>query len=99
MNFETFPNCCGMQEIGGFYGNAQAIKGQIRQHLDQLETDRNNKDDSISDFFPGGLIATTTPNQKAAITALKYFKFRNVFTFTNPGTGHKITLWAKKLVK
>lgn len=48
--------------------------------------------------YPGALIATTVPDQKVPIRALRANKFKKVFAFTNPGTGHKVTLWAKKLV-
>jgi hypothetical protein len=99
MHYETFPHCCGMEEIGDLYGSYAELKHDITDHLATLAQDRKDIVVGTGDFCPGGLIATTTPDQKEAIRALKFHKFRKVYSFRNPGTGTKVTLWTKKLVR
>jgi hypothetical protein len=92
---QMFEHCCGMEEIGGLYGSAKDLRQRIATQLSIYADDREEG----SDQTPGGLIATTVPEQLGAITALKFHKFRKVFTFTNPGARNKVTLWARKLVR
>lgn len=99
MDSESFQYCCGMEEVGNLHGTYQGLKAAIASRLKYLETERKSVEEGNGDFTPGGLIATTIPNQRGANRALKFHKFRKVFTFTNPGTGNKVTLWAKKLVR
>lgn len=94
-----FEYCCGMEELGNFSGSYLETKDSIAQQLAAMEDDREQVAEGDYDSASGGLIATTTPTQKAAIRALKFHKFKEVFAFTNPGTGNKVTLWAKKLVR
>jgi hypothetical protein len=101
MEFSEFQHCCGMREVGAFnLEGYTAIKTHISEQLefwaDAYEHDRENGDESSS---PGALVATTVATQTEAIRALKFHKFRKVMVFTNPGSGNKVTLWAKKLVK
>jgi hypothetical protein len=92
-----------MNELGNFNGSYRTIKQSIQNHLEALAQERqdlaSNNEMYGDEFTPGGLIATTIPAQSAAVRALKFHKFKKVFTFTNPNSGNKVTLWAKKLVR
>jgi hypothetical protein len=96
---ESFQFCCGMEELGNFLGTYVEQRDAIASRLQQLAAERQELQEYDNGGSPGGLLATTVPNQTAAVKALKFHKFRKVFTFRNPGTGNKVTLWAKKLVR
>jgi len=103
MERNSFEYCCGAEELGILDGlTAKELKGFLATQASLLKAaeDPNDEDsmDSPEDF-PGAYIATTIPQQKVAIRALRANKFKQVFTFTNPGTGNKVTLWARKLVR
>ena len=89
-----FEYCCGAMEVGDLSGTAGAIAKNVRTLIEQY---KNEVSDGYTDQAPGMLVATTIPAQRGAITALRGLKFKKVSTFTNPGTGNKVTLWAKKL--
>ena len=95
----AFEYCCGMQEIGDLDDSYPYLKQAIADHLSELTKEREDIDAGYGNYSPGALMATTLPSQKAAIKALKFHKFRRLMSFTNPGTGNKVTLWIKKLVK
>lgn len=89
-----FAYCCGADEIGGFSGSIKTIREALDDIVENFQEDIYAGN---SEGAPGALIATTIGSQKSAIAALKSRKFKQVFVFTNPGTGNKVTLWAKKL--
>lgn len=98
METNQFQYCCGAEEISGFYGTSSEIKARIKAYLDQqLDFIKDYEADGDMGEIAGAYIATTIPSQRPAITALRALKFKEVFTFVNPGTGNKVTLWAKKL--
>ena len=95
MHNEGFQYCCGAEELGPLHDmttkSLEAFLQNERSILEDLES---------ADYFPAGAyIATTVPAQRTAIRALKANKFKQVFTFTNPGTQNRVTLWARKLVR
>ena len=96
MDNEAFQYCCGAEEIGNLLGlTTKSLHSFLEAQLADLHADP----DSL-DYYPAGaFVATTTANQRAAVLALRANKFREVFTFVNPGTGNKVTLWARKLVR
>lgn len=100
METSVFNYCCGAEEISGFQGTSREIKARISAYLSQqldLVKDYESDGGTEGSEIPGAYIATTIASQRPAITALRALKFKEVFTFVNPVTGNKVTLWAKKL--
>lgn len=97
MEKATFNYCCGAEELGNLHALTTAtLRNDLKHHAKYVQ---QAIDGGYGDDFPGAYIATTIPSQRKAIRALEANKFRKVFTFTNPGTGSRVTLWAKKLVR
>ncbi len=102
LNTEDLQNCCGICEIGGFRGHT---KKQIAESLEELEHfQRKGGEDGHNDTL-ALFLATTTPDQRAAIAALKACGFEHLPSASrarNP-SGRKnrhnstITLWYKYL--
>lgn len=95
-----FNHCCGANEMPAHLWTTKTLRRALAQQAEDLEEALNDETFSMqAGEFPGALIATTIPSQRQSISALKANKFKKVFTFTNPGTNNKVTLWAKRLVK
>ena len=100
MQRSGFQYCCGAEEIGSFGISYLDNKAYIAQVLASEKAGREQDLKYGEDHEgPGAFVATTTEDQTGAIRALKFHKFKKALVFTNPGTGNKVTLWAKKLVK
>jgi hypothetical protein len=96
----VFSYCCGANEMPAGTLATRTLRKTLAQQAEDLEEALNDETFSMqAGEFPGALIATTIPSQRQSISALKANKFKKVFTFTNPNTGNKVTLWAKRLVK
>lgn len=100
MDVRDFEFCCGAEEIGNLAGlTTKSLRKTLKEEAKEREKCRTGDSCYMLSDFKGAWIATTVPSQRGAIRALKANKFKKVFTFTNPGTNNKVTLWAKKLVR
>jgi hypothetical protein len=82
---EDFPFCCGIGVIGSF---------QVDDD-DDFNVDCHLNINNIREEGRNLILATTTPNQKEAIKALKKLGFKRMARFKSYSSGNVITLWGK----
>lgn len=85
MDSQGMAYCCGMVEFGQFGDDGEEILAELKAQWNM-----------VGDGFTGAL-ATTVPDQKEAIRALRKLKFEPLKTFKSASTGSRITLWFKKI--
>lgn len=91
MNICISRHCCGLYEVMNFYDNT---KGSIEQYFQVFLSEIPSKFEALNSTR--GFMATTISSQRGAVAWLKSKGFKPIKTFTNPGTGRKVTLWFTK---
>jgi hypothetical protein len=83
--------CCGVGEIGGFYGmNRNDADNDARlKELEGLVKARNM----------GAAICTTNGGQPRAASLLERNGYKVVLGFINPNSGNAVKIWLKDLTK
>lgn len=91
MNIFVSRHCCGLYEVMNFFDTP---KRRIERDFLAFLHEGPLKVQALDSTR--GFLATTIPSQRGAVAWLKSKGFEPIKTFTNPGTGRKVTLWFTK---
>lgn len=103
---EQLENCCGVTEVGNFKTKADAMAPEQEwnpfsyTYEDGAPKKQATKKEALKAIFDnrshGFAIATTTPDQKDAVQALKATGFKKLCTTRSYEGNYDITIWTLK---